>query len=133
MGRKLKRSNSNKMIAGVCGGIGEYFNIDPVIVRLIWASLFFIPHSPGFLLYLLCAIIIPRDDGVIDADEEKRFHFSSSNASTLIGWALVIVGASMLVKIIWPHLAFRFINLFRYWPALLIIGGFYIIYNQKNR
>ena len=37
MDKKLYRSNINKMLCGVCGGIGEYFNIDPTIVRLIWA------------------------------------------------------------------------------------------------
>ena len=39
MEKKLYRSNTNKMLCGVCGGIGEYFNIDPTIVRLIWAAM----------------------------------------------------------------------------------------------
>ena len=37
MNRKLYRSNTNRMICGVCGGIGEYLNVDPTLVRLIWA------------------------------------------------------------------------------------------------
>ena len=48
MEKKLYRSNTNKMLCGVCGGIGEYFNIDPTIVRLIWAI--FICSGPGHLL-----------------------------------------------------------------------------------
>ena len=49
MEKKLYRSNTNKMLCGVCGGIGEYFNIDPTIVRLIWAI--FICSGPGILAY----------------------------------------------------------------------------------
>lgn len=55
--RRLYRSRSNKIIAGVCGGIAEYFNIDPVIVRILAVVI------PGFgwFAYLICAIIIPQE------------------------------------------------------------------------
>lgn len=43
MGKKLKRSKSDRIIAGVCGGVGEYFNIDPVVVRIVWVLLSFMP------------------------------------------------------------------------------------------
>lgn len=55
--KKLYRSNRNKMICGVCGGIAEYFNIDPSIVRLVAAILAF--SGKGILIYFLAAIIIP--------------------------------------------------------------------------
>ena len=51
MEKKLYRSNTNKMLCGVCGGIGEYFNIDPTIVRLIWAI--FICSGPGILALIM--------------------------------------------------------------------------------
>ena len=57
MEKKLYRSNTNKMLCGVCGGIGEYFNIDPTIVRLIWAI--FICSGPGILAYIIAALIMP--------------------------------------------------------------------------
>lgn len=55
--KRLYRSRSNKIIAGVCGGIAEYFNIDPVIVRILAVVI------PGFgwFAYLVCAIIIPLE------------------------------------------------------------------------
>lgn len=59
MNRKLFRSNSNKMLCGVCGGIGEYLNIDPTLVRLIWAIL--ACSGTGILVYFIAAIIIPQD------------------------------------------------------------------------
>lgn len=59
MNRKLYRSSSNKKLAGVCGGIAEYFNIDPTIIRLIWA-LFTLFAGSGLLAYIVCALIIPE-------------------------------------------------------------------------
>lgn len=59
MEKKLYESNQNKMIDGVCGGIAEYFGIDPTVVRLIWA-LFSLMGGSGILAYIIAAIIIPR-------------------------------------------------------------------------
>ena len=58
MSKKLYKSNSNRMINGVCGGIAEYFNIDPTLVRLGWLLFCFLGGS-GFLAYIAAAIIIP--------------------------------------------------------------------------
>ena len=59
MNKKLYRSNTNKMICGVCGG---YFDIDPTIIRLLWAVL--ACSGTGIVVYLIAAIIIPLDMGV---------------------------------------------------------------------
>ncbi|MBQ3542624.1 MAG: PspC domain-containing protein [Oscillospiraceae bacterium] len=67
MEKKLYRSNTNKKIAGVCAGLAEYLNIDPTIIRLIWAlvSLF---AGAGIIAYLVCALVIPeKPDNIIDA------------------------------------------------------------------
>ena len=55
--KRLYRSSRNRIIAGVCGGIGEYLNIDPVIVRILAIVI------PGFgwVAYLICALIIPSE------------------------------------------------------------------------
>ena len=59
MNKRLYISNENKMIDGVCGGIAEYFNIDPTLVRLAWV-LFCAMGGSGFLAYIIAALIIPR-------------------------------------------------------------------------
>ena len=59
MSKKLYKSNDNKMTDGVCGGIAEYFDIDPTMVRLGWV-LFCALGGSGFLAYIIAAIIIPR-------------------------------------------------------------------------
>lgn len=57
--KKLYRSDRNKMLCGVCGGIGEYFDIDATLVRLIWILLSF--WGPGLVAYIVAAIVIPRE------------------------------------------------------------------------
>ena len=56
--KQLYKSNTNKKIAGVCGGIGEYFGIDPTIVRLGFVALTFLAGG-GLVVYILAAIIMP--------------------------------------------------------------------------
>ncbi len=133
MSKKLKRSSTDKVIAGVCGGVSEYFNIDPVIVRIIWVLLCFVPAGPGLLAYLICALIIPEDDGVIYQDENNSSSYNTSNTPIFIGIALVIAGGFMLTKAIWPQFAANLMNFGKYWPILLIIFGIYIIVTQSNR
>lgn len=59
-GKRLYRSSGNCMIAGVCGGLAEYFNIDPTIVRL-GAVVLSLAAGGGVLAYIIAAIIIPKD------------------------------------------------------------------------
>jgi phage shock protein C len=59
--KKLSKSKKNKVISGVCGGIAEYFNIDPSIVRILWAVIsIFSAAFPGIILYIVCAVVMPE-------------------------------------------------------------------------
>jgi phage shock protein C len=57
---QLYRSTRNRMIAGVCAGIGDYANIDPTLVRLAAAALLFISGGTAIIAYLVMALIIPE-------------------------------------------------------------------------
>ena len=59
-GKKLFRSRKNRMIAGVCGGIGEYLEIDPTVIRLIWVLLVFLSFGAAILAYIVAWIIVPE-------------------------------------------------------------------------
>ena len=59
MNKRLYKSTENKMVDGICGGIAEYFGIDPTLVRLAWV-LFCAMGGSGFVAYIVAAIIIPR-------------------------------------------------------------------------
>lgn len=63
MEKRLYKSGKNKVLCGVCGGIAEYFNIDPTLVRLGWI-LFCALGGSGFIAYIIAAIIIPRSPEV---------------------------------------------------------------------
>ena len=59
MNKRLYKSNDNKMLCGVCGGIAEYFDVDPTLVRLGWVVLCAMVGS-GILAYIIAAIVIPH-------------------------------------------------------------------------
>ncbi|MBP3203220.1 MAG: PspC domain-containing protein [Bacteroidales bacterium] len=60
MEKKLYRSRTDKTIAGICGGMGKYFNIDPTIIRLAWVFAIFFGGS-GFFAYLIALLIVPQE------------------------------------------------------------------------
>ena len=59
--KKLFRSTTDKKICGVCGGLAEYFDMDPTVMRILWVVLAFMAGS-GILAYLICALIMPKQD-----------------------------------------------------------------------
>ncbi len=59
-GQKLTRSTSNKVVAGVCAGLAEYFDLDPTLVRVGYVALSLLSAAfPGLLVYIILAIILP--------------------------------------------------------------------------
>lgn len=61
MTKKLHRSKKERMIAGVCGGLAEYFNADPTLIRLLWVVLtLFSGVAPGVIAYIIAWIIVPE-------------------------------------------------------------------------
>ena len=62
MEKKLKLSSKNKIIGGVCGGVAEYFNADPTLIRVLYVILGFISSGiPLVILYIICWAIMPQD------------------------------------------------------------------------
>ena len=62
MDKKLYRSRNSKMLAGVCGGLADYLNMDPTLVRVLYALLsFFSAAFPGIIVYIILALIIPEE------------------------------------------------------------------------
>lgn len=58
--KRLVKSTNNRMICGVCGGIGEYLGLDPTVVRLVWVLLTFLSVGSCLLVYIIAALIIPE-------------------------------------------------------------------------
>ena len=65
MEKRLYKSRRNRTICGVCGGIGEYFDIDPTIIRILWIVFTFAGGS-GLLAYIICALVMSNNPDQID-------------------------------------------------------------------
>ncbi len=133
--KKIYRSKSQKIIGGVCGGLGEYLDIDPVIIRIIWFILLL--GGVGLLAYIIAWIIIPIEpEGFnYEANEETRVKGSKEsgdgNARMLLGIILVVIGLLFFMREMW-YFNNVFEQVFRFgWryflPALLITLGVYIV------
>ncbi len=60
MGKRLYKMNEGKILDGVCGGIANYFGVDPTVIRLLWV-LFTAVGGSGIIAYIVCALVIPRE------------------------------------------------------------------------
>ncbi len=131
--KRLQRSKSDRMIAGVCGGVAEYFGIDALVVRLLWAVAVLVGGT-GLFGYVLAWIIIPENPAQSDAKKE-----SGRNSSAIWGGLLVIVGILFLLRQLqWVdfhpfryraywHPQFWDFDFDLFFPVILIaLGAFYV-------
>lgn len=65
MKKRLYKSDKDKKVCGVCGGIANYFDVDPTVIRLAWI-IFTLAGGSGLIAYIIAAIIMPEDPGYID-------------------------------------------------------------------
>lgn len=72
MTKRLYRSSKDKMVAGVCGGLGEYFGIDPVLPRIIFVILLLPGGLPGFVPYVILWLIVPKDTEVLSPKSNPK-------------------------------------------------------------
>ncbi|HHW48978.1 MAG TPA: PspC domain-containing protein [Clostridiaceae bacterium] len=147
MDKQLRRSRRNKMIAGVCGGFAEFFNIDPTIVRIIWAV--FAISGAGLVAYIVAAIIMPEDiegsfdsgryQGSFEGDQSGSFYDKDSDewrhqpkgdperTRNVVGAILVIIGLLLFLKEVFNWLDFKVV-----FPFLLVVIGILIIYRGRR-
>ncbi|RKD29150.1 PspC domain-containing protein [Thermohalobacter berrensis] len=135
MEKKLYRSTENKVIAGVCGGVAEYLDLDVTLVRILWVLISF-AIGAGIIAYIICAIIIPERGKVQEVTNTEIVKKDNNTSSTehsdrnkvLIGIILVLAGSIILIE-----KTFYWFDFDKLWPIFLILGGLYIIYNQRGK
>jgi len=140
MKERLSRSSQDKMIGGVCGGLGEYFQIDPLYVRIFFI-LWLIVGEWGIFVYFLLWLIIPpqqyeggafqmNDLGarfrLIGDDLRDLFQNPSSQLLTYGGIALIGVGAVTLARALGWDFS-KYWNSTLVWAGLLIVGGIFVL------
>lgn len=128
MGTKLYRSKTNKILAGVCGGLGEYFRIDPLIIRIVWIAV--ATGGIGIPLYILAIFLLPSkprnefyesEDPFTEAVDEGRNGLA-------LGGVLVLIGIVFLLKEV-----FQWFDMKVFFPLVLIIVGGGLILNQRRK
>ncbi len=141
---KLFRSSTDRMVGGVCGGLGTFLNIDPVFVRLLFVLLLF-GSDFGFLLYLVLWIVIPeegkaygfKEDSLgekvrsIGDDIQQAVTKPHPQAGLIMGVGLIVIGGFLFLD----RLDLRWMNwveLDVMWPILLIIGGVVLLLRKNN-
>jgi len=87
--KRLYRSRKNRVLAGVCGGLGEYLNIDPVVVRLIWVAISLV-WGFGIILYIIAALIMPEEPTT--ATPPPTSTNSSKSLAVILGIIALVAG-----------------------------------------
>lgn len=154
MKQRLYRSRSDAMLGGVCGGLGDYFDIDSNIIRLVFAVLTLI-SGVGLLLYLAVWLIVPREETTGKTTVKETVHIaaeeivekaqsvgkeistavrrsSSSNASVFFGIILLLLGSVFLMHNLGLGWFFG-LGFDLLWPVLLIIGGVVLLLRRRKR
>ena len=153
--KRLYKSRKNKVVDGVCGGIAEYFDVDPVLVRIIFVLFSFVGGS-ALIAYIVGMIIMPRtphepvqEPGTNAEKQEQlsqsspvkpaRASASASAGSLVIGVIMIILGGAFLLD----NLDFPFFHRFFGWfgfhfweffiPGILIVVGLVLIVKSKEK
>ena len=149
MNKKLNRSVKDKVFGGVAGGLAEYFEIDPIIVRVLFVvSVFF--HGAGLIAYIVLWLAVPEAPYVfetasnvgasgtpnaepdIKADNPAAAYFKSLDEKKLkrnknIGIVLLVLGCILLADNFIPRIHFG-----DFWPIILIALGVSLLLNSKK-
>jgi phage shock protein C len=144
--KRLYKSRKNKVIAGVCGGIAEYFNVDPVLIRLI-AVLFLLAGGAALIAYIIGMIIIPErpwdsvdaggNIGGQDTPPSQPTENLGEAGSLIVGVILIVFGAHFLLRNV-PFFSTYYrwvwdIGWHFFWPTVLIAIGLLIILRARDR
>jgi len=143
--KRLYRSNNNKVIAGVCGGIAEYFNIDPTIIRIIWVVVG-LTYGAGIIAYIIASIIIPSrkadwssnawngqskseeyESGFNPDEWKQEPKYDSDRSKNIVGIILIAIGVIFLARQF-----FSWIDLKVVLPLIFIAAGVLLIFRSRR-
>ena len=141
---RLYRSVDDRMIGGVCGGLGSFLGIDPIFIRLLFILLLF-GSDFGFILYLLLWVLIPEEGkayGFKDESLGERVKSMGSDiqqavtqphpqSGIILGIGLIVIGGFLFMD----QMNFPWMRWFDFdilWPILLIAGGFVLLFRRRQ-
>jgi phage shock protein C len=112
MNKRLYRCRYDRRLAGVAGGLAEYFELDPTLVRVAWFLSIFV-GGIGLFLYVVMAIIVPlepesaaaHDEANVDAEGHRHASRGDGRGTTFVGLALILFGGLALIGALLPSWA----------------------------
>ncbi len=129
--RRLYRSRTNKVLAGVCGGLSEYLNVDAKVVRLVWILLTLLGGS-GIIAYILAYFIVPVRP--VETDSTIQPTRSDFTTARILGVVFVVIGLAVLLDNLeifsfhyWWHMSWEFVL-----PGILILIGIYFLTKREK-
>lgn len=141
--KRLYRSKTNRVISGICGGLAEYFDIDPTIVRLVFVLLALF-SGVGIILYIIGIFVIPEENSVHTSDkledddkkstkseyhERKTYRYDKKfGGEQIFGLIILCIGLFYLLNNFIPWL-----QLGKLWPLILILIGVIFLINPNKR
>lgn len=125
------------MIGGVCGGLAEYLDVDPTLVRLVFVALALL-NGVGVILYIIAWIVVPErplESAVAAATTEGAAGpgaplgepLKGAEGRVVAGWALVVLGVLFLIDELVPFLSFD-----RMWPVIIIALGLWLLFYRRK-
>ena len=146
MAKKLYRSRTDKMIAGVCGGLAEYFNIDSTLVRLSAVALTLAGGS-GILAYIIFWFVVPQRPlnlfgvdsasasdatvtATVEGESEVEENSEANTAALFVGVLLTVLGFLFLVG---NFISLAWLSFGKLWPLVLIAIGILIVLKGSGR
>ncbi|WP_192929655.1 PspC domain-containing protein [Alkaliphilus serpentinus] len=150
MNKRLYLSRKDKKLAGVCGGIAEYLDVDPTLVRLFWVFFTF-AWGTGLIIYIAAAIImterpagsyvvevssddteeimVPNDSPNSEFRNSHKEEDKENNNNLLVGLGLVLLGSFLFSKTFfnWHWLSFKLV-----FPGIIIAVGVYLLVNGRK-
>ncbi len=139
MAKKLYRSRTDSILAGVCGGLAEYFDIDPSLVR-VGAVLLTLAWGAGLLAYLVLWLIVPQKPLESSLGEDQGMETPAQRPAAektekdrgvfFVGMILTIIGVLLLMN---NYVSFAWLSMSKLWPLLIIVVGIIIIARGSAR
>jgi len=131
--KRLFRSDANKVIAGVAGGMADYLNLDPTIVRLLWVLVTLFTGGAAFWLYVALWLFLPVGDNARGQTADPAIKIDEKSLG-VVAWALIGLGILWLLSnfgilpFIWQGFrgAFHIVGLV-FWPLVLLAGGWLLL------
>ena len=143
LSKKLYRSRTDKKLAGVCGGLAEYLEVDSTIVRVVTLVLIFATNFVVLWIYVALAILLPEKDSQSETaqskvreaelvDENESKSTSKSNLTLWLGLGLILAGVLLIARFFLPN----WIHYYKLALAIaLIVGGGWLLvdYGKKEK